>query len=183
MYSELIYKKIEFNITNQNNFKMYRGSMLEWDNCPRIKECALFDYYSPEQFYIINKRIIKWTQKHYSKDNRFIFINAWNEWGEGSYLEPDEKYGYASLNSLSKALFNLSYVKSYNIIRLTESSKIAIQVHLFYEDLLYEIINLTNNIPAKYDLFISINSKKSKEKIEKYINNTYQKIISYRIWR
>ena len=171
IYSQLIYKNSNFNNTNEKDFKIYRGSMLEWDNCPRIKECSIYDYYSPEQFYIINKIIIKWTQKHYNKDNRFIFINAWNEWGEGSYLEPDEKYGYASINSLSKALFNLSFVKKYNIGHLKESTKIVIQVHLFYEDLLKEIIKITNNIPVQYDLFISVNSKSIKENIEKYIMN------------
>jgi hypothetical protein len=41
---------------------------------------------------------------NYNKTNWFIFVNAWNEWGEGSYLEPDDKYGYSSINSLSKAL-------------------------------------------------------------------------------
>ena len=170
-YSQLIYKKFFFNEINKRNFKIYRGSMLEWDNCPRIKKCSIFDYYSPEQFYIINKIIINWTQKHYNKEHQFIFINAWNEWGEGSYLEPDEKYGYASLNSLSKALFNLPYIKSYNIINLKNSSKIIIQVHLFYEDLLVKIINKINNIPVKFDLFITVNSNKTKEKIEKYIMN------------
>ena len=29
--------------------------------------------------------------------------------GEGAYLEPDSKFGYASINSLSKALFDRPY--------------------------------------------------------------------------
>ena len=160
IYNQLKYKKINF---NQKNFKIYRGSMLEWDNCPRIKNCYFFDYYSPEQFYLINKMIVKWTQKHYNKDNQFIFINAWNEWGEGSYLEPDEKYGYASINSLSKAIFNLPYIKNYNIFKLKESSKIIILVLLFNEDLLNKIVKIINNIPVKYDLFIFINLQKKKK--------------------
>jgi hypothetical protein len=42
------------------------------------------------------------TYKNHKKENKFIFIHAWNEWGEGSYLEPDERYGYGSINSFSK---------------------------------------------------------------------------------
>ena len=84
--------------------------MLEWDNTARVNQGCIFDYYSPEQFYMNNKIIIEFTKKYYKKENRYIFINAWNEWAEGSYLEPDKKYGYASINSLSKALFNLPYI-------------------------------------------------------------------------
>jgi len=115
IYAEVLYNSYYFNDTNINISKLpfFRGLMLEWDNCPRNKYGTIFDHYSPEQFYMFNKIIIEWTNKHYNKDLRFIFINAWNEWGEGSYLEPDEKYGYASINSLSKAIFNLPYIHRY----------------------------------------------------------------------
>ena len=169
IYSELIYKNINFNNTDGNDFPIFRSSMLEWDNCPRTRPCYSFDYYSPEQFYMINKIIIEWTKKNYNETNQFIFINSWNEWGEGSYLEPDEKYGYASINSLSKALFNLPYIEVYDIKELNKESKIAIQIHLYYKDLLEEVINKINNIPYKYDLFISICSRVIKKEVKNYV--------------
>ena len=100
--------------------------MVEWDNCPRMNNCEIFDYYSPQQFYIFNKIIVDWTNKHYNKDFRFIFINAWNEWGEGSYLEPDEKYGYANINALSKAIFNMNYIQKYNLTNINLKTTIAV---------------------------------------------------------
>ena len=115
---------------------------------------------------MINKHIIEWTRNKYNENNRFIFINAWNEWGEGTYLEPDKKYGYASINSLSKALFNKTFME----INTNLSSIVAIQIHLFYDDLINEIINRTNNIPVNFDLFISINSLSKTNILKDYIN-------------
>lgn len=48
---------------------------------------------------------------------------------------------------------------------------IAVQAHIYYEELINEIIEKINNIPLKFDLFISTNSKFKKEFIEKFINN------------
>ena len=92
-YSFLIEKNKHF-INLTNDFPVFRGSMLEWDNSPRRGKAGIvFKEYSPEKFYLLNKIIIQYTKTHYNEYNRFIFINAWNEWGEGSYLEPDDKYG------------------------------------------------------------------------------------------
>lgn len=64
LYSSIIYKNIYLNnIIDSKKLPIYRGSMIEWDNCPRIRKCTIFDHYSPEQFYMINKIIIEWTKK------------------------------------------------------------------------------------------------------------------------
>ena len=110
--------------------------MVQFDSCPSLNKCDIFDHYSPEQFYFVNKLIIDWTKKHYNKENRYFFVNSWNNWHEGTYLEPDQKYGYASINSLSKAIFNLTYIEQYNLNYLNNESKIAVHIHLFYEDLI-----------------------------------------------
>ena len=171
IYSELLYKSMNFNEKNTNFEKLpfFRGSMVEWDNCPRMNNCEIFDYYSPQQFYLYNKIIIEWTIKHYNKDFRFIFINAWNEWGEGSYLEPDDKYGYASINSLSKAIFNLSYFQNYNLTYLNETNKIVVIAYIDTKDLIEEIIDKSNNIPSNFDLFIYIDNIINIDKLKEYI--------------
>ena len=110
-----------------------QGILRNFINSPRRgKRSTCFKGYSPEKFYLLNKIIIQYTRTHYNDYSKFIFINAWNEWGEGSYLEPDEKYGYSSINALSKALFNLPYIIiNINNLNLTKYSKIAVYVNLF----------------------------------------------------
>lgn len=172
-YSELIYKNLNKSYNITNDFPIYRGVMLEWDNSPNLREnFTIFNDYSPEKFYYINKLLINWTRCNYNESNQLIIINSWNNWYEGSYLEPDIKNGFANLNAFSKALFGLPFKRlNFNLSNLFEKVNIAVQVHIFYEDLVKEINDKINNIPVKFDLYITTNTWNKGETIENFLRN------------
>jgi hypothetical protein len=166
-YYSLFYSNI-INYTKIENFTVFKGIMLEYDNSAIIKDSKIFGEYSPELFYKINKLLIKNLKKDYEKSNRFIFINAWNNYFEGTYLEPDNRFGYGSINALSKSLFNLPFNSKYNYLNLINNCLVAVHAHIFYKDLINEIISKTNNIPIKFDLYISTDTKLKMEFIQNY---------------
>ena len=58
--------------------------MLEMD---KNSDNNILKDYKMEKFYILNNIIVEWTKKNFNKTNGFIFINSWNNYKEGNYLE------------------------------------------------------------------------------------------------
>lgn len=88
--------------------KAVPGVFTDWDNTPRRgKNATLFTGSTPEKFKEYLSIQIRRAKEVYNKD--MIFINAWNEWAEGAYLEPDKKYGYAYLQAVKDALKENGY--------------------------------------------------------------------------
>lgn len=82
--------------------KVFFSAFPGYDTTPRHgKRGVIIDKATPEKFEESFREI---CQKSIQRKNEYVFINAWNEWGEGNYLEPDTKYGYAFLEAVHKVL-------------------------------------------------------------------------------
>jgi GT2 family glycosyltransferase len=85
-------------------YKRFRGVMPGWDNTARRQNSSIiFKNNSPGAFQAWLEFVIAQTNIHMHGDEKIIFINAWNEWGEGAYLEPDIDFGYSFLEAVQMA--------------------------------------------------------------------------------
>jgi lipopolysaccharide biosynthesis protein len=122
LYSEFVEKKIfhksspalyDYCLTMNNminrpapNYKYFRGAFPSWDNTPRRAEKGtVFWGSNPDYFqYFLSRQIVNTLEnKLLSDQEKFVFINAWNEWGEGCYLEPDKINGHRNLEAVREA--------------------------------------------------------------------------------
>jgi hypothetical protein len=98
----------DLNYDFQKGQKIFPGVCPGWDNASRRTKggALILRNSSPELFrrWIIGK--IKVTNWNLLPEN-FLFINAWNEWAEGNYLEPCEQWGDAYLVEMLNAFQNL----------------------------------------------------------------------------
>ncbi len=81
--------------------KTYFEGMANCDDTPRRgQKGVVLEGFSVQAFY---EGMCRLYQKSMQLGNEFVFINAWNEWGEGMYLEPDKEYGFQILEAVKKA--------------------------------------------------------------------------------
>ena len=144
------YDKIWNFILNQRikNSKTYLCGLVDFDNTPRMgkKDGHIMVGASPEKFYIYFKKLY---QKSLLLNNEFIFVNAWNEWGEGMYLEPDEKNGYGYLEAIKRTIIECKTEKlltEKNVIEDFYQSGLSEKIWVKKEEL--------NNI-QKYDTLLN----------------------------
>ena len=73
-------------------------------NSPRYNNKAnVFSFVTPEEFGNYLKQMLSKMDEF---DAEYLFINAWNEWAEGAYLEPDTKYRFDYLRVLLNSIEN-----------------------------------------------------------------------------
>ena len=100
---ETVWKKI-IEVRADQTLTTFPGAFVDWDNTSRYKDRAtIFKGASPEIFEIWFKKLIASMLQRNLIEN-FIFLNAWNEWSEGAYLEPDERYGHQYLEAVKSVL-------------------------------------------------------------------------------
>ena len=96
---DVLWKKIIKRNRVYNGKAIYKGCFVGWDNSPRkAKNSMIVRNATPEKFEKNLEALIHNNRKDAS--NEFVLINAWNEWSEGAYLEPDELNGFAYLQAI-----------------------------------------------------------------------------------
>lgn len=72
-----------------------------WDNTPRRgREGLVCVNTAPELFRESLRFMLEYTRTVLPASLQYVFVNAWNEWGEGCHLEPDQRYGFRYLQIL-----------------------------------------------------------------------------------
>ncbi len=77
------------------------GAFCDWDNSPRKSYNSIIMEGTTVEKFSNNFRQL--LQKAIKIKSPMIVINAWNEWAESAYLEPDELYKFGFLEAISNA--------------------------------------------------------------------------------
>jgi hypothetical protein len=84
---------------------VYPTIIPNWDRSPRSgSKASIWHESTPDLFEKHLKKAIEYVSKKHD-EHKIIFLQSWNEWGEGNYIEPDEVFSTQYLEKLSDNLF------------------------------------------------------------------------------
>jgi len=144
----------------------FAGVMPGWDNEARKpSKGQVFHDSTPEKFWRWLDGAVEWSKANNPPGQRFVFVNAWNEWAEGAYLEPDRKFGYSYLaavaNVRAKGASNETAL-SVRATKLAESrrrkSNMVLCIHVYHEEAIEacaDVIRKARTV-APFDVIISL---------------------------
>jgi lipopolysaccharide biosynthesis protein len=155
----------------------YPTVMTGWDNSARKPgKGNIFHDATPRKFHHWLSGCYSWSQTAHPQGAQFVFINAWNEWAEGTYLEPDKKYGYAYLNavrsSINEVLTDAKQLSDFAAkVTAKKQSDSVVLAHVFYEDLVGEICDeiIAAQKHKKLDVAISIPNSFSLSRLKQLV--------------
>lgn len=120
------------------------GVMPGWDNQARKPWAGhAFHNADPERYLVWLSGALKHAQTKHPQGQALVFVNAWNEWGEGAYLEPDRWFGHGYLHATRTALGAYVPRLSDNHPLVAEAqgafakrADAVVLLHLFYPELI-----------------------------------------------
>ncbi len=147
---------------NPVEFTCHKTVTPSWDNCARkLGNAHTFVNSTPENYATWLYEALEITMGR-PPEERLLFINAWNEWGEGAYLEPDRRFGYSYLNATASVLSLTyqdpdgdSFIAAHNE-GFQKTGDTAVVFHLYDVELLPELLSKYLPGVTGADFFISM---------------------------
>ena len=178
-YQEVLTKHIERPATS---YVCFKSVMPSWDDEPRrAGNGTSFAGSTPALFGTWLNRSCQATMSR-EPEERFLFINGWNNWLDGAHLEPDRKFGYAYLQVTANILRlyqdvtpSIELIQSINAA-FVRRNQAAVIFHCHYEDLLGPILEKYLAPLSDADLFVTVHpdiSRDAVEQIRKSVTNVY----------
>ena len=88
----------------QDAFPKIPCAFVGWDNTPRRgSRSIVIRGQTPQKFEAYLADVVNQAERVAGGD-RIAFINAWNEWAEGNYLEPDQSFGRSFLDAVRRVV-------------------------------------------------------------------------------
>lgn len=153
---------------------VFEGGFVDYDDTPRhLYGGFCYEGGTPEKF---KEYLEKLVMKNLEKGIDFVFINAWNEWGEGMYLEPDKKNGFGYLESISEVMkkYKNKTLEPVGNAELESDSK-------HYKELYEEKVLQHKKFKEYFDILNRwMYLKESKKSLEEFfVKNEYKRIGIY----
>lgn len=99
---------------------IFRSVFPSWDNTARTgnRGVIVLDGTPTNYEYWLAETVRK-TMADFPGQERFVFINAWNEWAEGCHLEPDRKFQHRFLEATLRVRDGQSVLQEFSQATLT----------------------------------------------------------------
>ncbi len=99
-------KAKEMMVNREFDYPYFPCSFVDWDNSPRRGNNGIILKGATPQLFAkyLRQLIERFKNMNLSDDENLIMINAWNEWAESNYLEPDKKNGFKYLDALKEVI-------------------------------------------------------------------------------
>lgn len=143
-YESLIKYSIEY---AEPRYTKFRSLCPSWDNeARRPGKGTVFHDSTPEKYERWLAYLVQYTRDHRAGGEKLLFVNAWNEWAEGAYLEPDRRFGYAYLEA------------TYNVLRQDTCHKklIVVSHDAYYHGAQFLALNIAKTLKEYFNYHIQI---------------------------
>jgi len=149
-------------LEQRQDARVYPGIMPSWDNEARKPGLSnVFHGATPQRFHDWATAALACTTRLAPPEERLVFVNAWNEWGEGTYLEPDRWFGHAPAQALRSAIANQAPATAHQhpaVLASHESAKThdaVVLFHIFYADLVADLAERLRPLRDSLDVIVT----------------------------